>query len=215
MSNESKKGKCKFKRNKKLDVIFHVDTGLVIKGDKDKTVINRIVDGKIIDLDDDALDLCDEFGLTPDPALFDEESEVESNEADNDEHNDKESVVDETVCDKVISTIEEFTEEVTDNDTSENEELRSDVKPVVDQVSPVVDQVLSPKQHALNEALSTSMTTLMSDIMSNVEIIYGANDRHNTARVLELESEVTTLQDQVSSLKKKLKCLMSQFADDL
>ncbi len=87
----SKKQKLTFKRNKKLKVIYHPDSGLVIESAKKKVVVSRIVDGELQDLDSDAVALCKKYGLSFDPKKVVDESseEEESSDESGDESGDE------------------------------------------------------------------------------------------------------------------------------
>lgn len=92
MSSEKKK--MKLARNKKLDCVFYQDCNLVVRSEKDKVVIGRIADGEIIDLDQEAIDLCEQYGLEYDKTLVeeaeDEEDKTEVKEAEEEEEAEEE-----------------------------------------------------------------------------------------------------------------------------
>lgn len=62
-----------FKRHKESGSIYHAESSLVVKSATDKHVTGRIENGKLVELDQEALDLCEKFGFQPDPELISEE----------------------------------------------------------------------------------------------------------------------------------------------
>ena len=76
MSSSSKK--IVLKKLNTHNTIWHPESTLVFKSQKDRLVIGRYVDDKIIPLDEEALSLCEIWKFKPDESLFDgDEEEVE------------------------------------------------------------------------------------------------------------------------------------------
>jgi len=99
MSSSSKK--IVLKKLNTHNTIWHPESTLVFKSQKDRLVIGRYVDDKIIPLDEEALSLCETWKFKPDESLFDgdeEESEKVDEEADNEE-------ADEENVEQVVSTV--------------------------------------------------------------------------------------------------------------
>ena len=83
MSSSSKK--IVLKKLNTHNTIWHPESTLVFKSQKDRLVIGRYVDDKIIPLDDEALSLCETWKFKPDESLFEggegeEEAENEESE---------------------------------------------------------------------------------------------------------------------------------------
>jgi hypothetical protein len=57
---------------KELDTVWHVESTLVFKSQNEKKVTGRYVDGEFIELDDTALELCEEWGFKYDQELYDQ-----------------------------------------------------------------------------------------------------------------------------------------------
>lgn len=73
MSTSSKK--IVLKKLQSHNTIWHPESTLVFKSQKDKIVIGRYVDDEIIPLDDNALQLCELWKFKPDESLIDQENE--------------------------------------------------------------------------------------------------------------------------------------------
>lgn len=82
MSSSSKK--IVLKKLNTHNTIWHPESTLVFKSQKDRLVIGRYVDDKIIPLDEEALSLCETWKFKPDESLFDAEEKVDE-EAENEE----------------------------------------------------------------------------------------------------------------------------------
>ena len=83
MSSSSKK--IVLKKLNQHNTIWHPESTLVFKSQKDRLVIGRYVDDKIIPLDEEALSLCETWKFKPDESLFEEEAEKVDEEAKNEE----------------------------------------------------------------------------------------------------------------------------------
>ena len=76
------KKKIVYKRLSAHNTIWHPESTLIFKSQKEKLVIGRYVNEKIIALDDEALELCEEWKFKPDESLLaaEEEGEEEGTE---------------------------------------------------------------------------------------------------------------------------------------
>ena len=83
MSTSSKK--IVLKKLNAHNTIWHPESTLVFKSQKDRLVIGRYVDDEIIPLDDEALSLCETWKFKPDESLFEEAEKVDTEEAENEE----------------------------------------------------------------------------------------------------------------------------------
>ena len=90
MSASSKK--IVLKKLNSHNTIWHPESTLVFKSQKDRLVIGRYVDDEIIPLDDDALTLCETWKFKPDESLFepDEDHEKVSEEEPENEESEEE-----------------------------------------------------------------------------------------------------------------------------
>ena len=69
-----------FKRLKQHNTIWHPDSTLVFKSQKEKLVIGRYYEEKLIDLDDLSLELCEKWNFKPDESLLEEKNSEEGEE---------------------------------------------------------------------------------------------------------------------------------------
>jgi len=88
MSSSSKK--IVLKKLNTHNTIWHPESTLVFKSQKDRLVIGRYVDDKIIPLDEEALSLCETWKFKPDESLIDGE-DTEKLEAEQEESEQEES----------------------------------------------------------------------------------------------------------------------------
>ena len=74
------KRKIILKKLSALNTVWHPESGLVFKSQKERTVIGSYIDNKLVDLDEDSLALCEEWNFKPDESLLANEEEEEEGE---------------------------------------------------------------------------------------------------------------------------------------
>ena len=77
MSNVKRK-KIVLKVLKAYNTIWHPESTLVYKSRKERIVIGRLVNNELIELDNEALDLCEEWDMKPDESLLDDASQSDN-----------------------------------------------------------------------------------------------------------------------------------------
>ena len=95
MSTRSKR-KIVLKSLKKLKTIWHPESTLVYKSKKERLVIGRYVDDEFIPLDEEALELCDEWNMKPDPERVIEDEEDDQHDGEESEEGGAKSSHDES-----------------------------------------------------------------------------------------------------------------------
>ena len=89
------------------NTIWHPESTLVFKSQKDRLVIGRYIDDELIPLDDEAMSLCETWKFKPDESLLggdDEESEKVDEDQDEDENKDEDpKEIEQIVSSKVSS----------------------------------------------------------------------------------------------------------------
>lgn len=83
------KRKIILKKLSALNTVWHPESGLVFKSQKERLVIGSYIDNNLVDLDEDSLALCDEWNFKPDESLLATEDDAEDAE-DNEEEDDAE-----------------------------------------------------------------------------------------------------------------------------
>jgi chromosome segregation ATPase len=104
MSDSSKK--IVLKKLNSHNTIWHPDSTLVFKSQKDRLVIGRYVDDEVIPLDDIAINLCEKWKFKPDESLFEGEDEESTDEASTEKTPDSVSTEVENTTDPVSTEIE-------------------------------------------------------------------------------------------------------------
>ena len=189
MSTSSKK--IVLKKLNTHNTIWHPESTLVFKSQKDRLVIGRYVDDKIIPLDEEALSLCETWKFKPDESLFEGEEEVEK--------------VDEEESE------EENTEQVSVVVTKDTEQVSVVVSKDIDQVSVVV-----PKESKNSE--NSSRTSLLEDltdkftkqVFSQFNLLNEENSSLKT-HLTENETAFAELQKKYDDIKKKFDTMKSLF----
>ena len=90
MSTRSKR-KMVLKNLKKYKTIWHPESTLVYKSKKERIVIGRYVDDQLISLDEEALELCDEWNMKPDESLIEDDGQESEERSSNEDGKDDDS----------------------------------------------------------------------------------------------------------------------------
>jgi hypothetical protein len=206
----SKSQKLILKKNKKLDKIYHPDSGLVFKSATEKVVIGRIVDDEFISLDEATLELCEQYNFKYDESL------VETEE------------VDETQSQKSKSSEEDKSDD--------NEELSVPEPTAVDQtvsqpVCPAPKPVEHTNQSTLNES-SVNIENILNSFTENIKnVVYELNNQVSSLKQklsemteqnekakelnVELEKQNANTKKELEDVKRKLKGVLAAMQNDL
>jgi len=160
MSTSSKK--IVLKKLNTHNTIWHPESTLVFKSQKDRLVIGRYVDDKIIPLDEEALSLCETWKFKPDESLFEGE-ETEKLEAE--EEAEEEESEQENVDKDIVSTVVPKESSVL-NKNSENSSRTSLLEDLTDKFT---KQVFT-QFNLLNEENSSLKAQLMENETAFAEL---------------------------------------------
>lgn len=198
------RSKKEFVSSKSTGLTYHKATGLVVKSDKDYTVIGRLSEDKksVVPMDDETVALCDEHGFEHDPIV--EEEKEEANE-------------------EVEEKAEEQAEEVEEPPAEEEPEEAP-------QAPPKVSPKTVPKKEVKASAKEVTKTSAKIHLDSNTELrqyfikefdaaretIMSVLDNHSVFREVEraqqLDKEVTELREKATELTAKNEKLVKQVA---
>ncbi len=79
--------------SKSLNLYYYKESNLVVKSDKEKFVIGRLENKEFVPFDDRTLELCEEYGMEPDPSKIEESKKEEESETQSVKENDEEDTV--------------------------------------------------------------------------------------------------------------------------
>ena len=79
------KRKIVLKKLTSHDTIWHPESSLVFKSHNERLVIGRYDNNEIIPLDNEALELCDEWNFKPDESLIQDNDEDQEDQEDQEE----------------------------------------------------------------------------------------------------------------------------------
>jgi hypothetical protein len=185
------KAGIRLKKNKVLDMIWHEESTLVFN--KDKFVIGRFADNKLISLDQEAVDLCTKYKFKFDTSLLSSKSEEEEidegeTEEDTEEGNEDEGGEENAVETASVEAVVDTTSEPSEVKQQEVEEVRneSDNKPeslykaipISELLSRLVDEV--SKEH--NKAIlyyNNIVTEQQSQLCLNSKTIAKLEEENN------------------------------------
>ena len=119
--NTSSRKKIILKTLKSHKTIWHPESTLVYKSRKERIVIGRFVDGEIIPLDSDAVELCKEWGdkFPPDESLITDDNTEQEGEQEDEQESEQES--DNTEQEGQDDNTEQEGEQESEDDNTEQE----------------------------------------------------------------------------------------------
>lgn len=188
------KRKLRLVKLKKYNTIWHPDSTLVFKSQKERFVIGRLVDKELVPLDDEAIELAEQWKLKIDESLLESESE----EKDSEEGSESDDG----------SNDEQSQEEESQKEESQEEENLVEVAKEEDNLQ-LKESEKTPKE-TLTVDTSFKDNELTNEIMQNarktVDLIIGLETQ------LEIVSkEKTELQTSYNDLKEKYDAIMNKF----
>ena len=201
------KRKLRLVKLKKYNTIWHPDSTLVFKSQKERFVIGRLVDKELVPLDDEAIELAEQWKLKIDESLLESESEEkESEEGSDDGSNDENSQEEEESHEETNDTNSEDTNsEDTNSEDTNSEDTKLEETPVVKESTDV-----SPQKVVLTIDTSPRNNAITNEIMQNarktVDLITGLETKLETT-----SKEKAALQKSYDELKEKYDAIMNKF----
>jgi chaperonin cofactor prefoldin len=201
----SGKRKIILKKLTGYNTVWHPESTVVFKSEKERIVIGRFVDKELIPLDQECLELCDEWSFKPDESLLDE-----------DDTDDVKENVDDLVADVVD---EHFDDVKVSHDVVDVIEHVDDVKvshDVVDVVSLSDIKIIDSSNRKIIKSLTD---TLFNDIFSKV--IDNLQDKidcltleltNANTQISQKTSELSLLQEKHDIMDQKFKAMKSLFS---
>lgn len=195
-----------FKNNKALGMIWHPESGLVLKSKDEKIVVGQCVDDELIPLNDEIVELCNEWHLKYDESLLKkeepEEEEVEEEEAEPEEEPEEEEApkVAPSQRKKIVPEKEE--------DSGEEEEPEEVVEKVKPSVKPT--EVASTEQNQ-QQGPDEDAALLLELIRKLFDKMTAGQERAAIAEksLAEKSKQLQAVEKELSATKEKLVKIMS------
>ena len=186
------KRKIILKKLSSLNTVWHPESGLVFKSQKERLVIGSYVNDTLVDLDEDSLALCEEWNFKPDESLLANEEEEEPEEEEPEE---------------------EEPEEEQSND--EPEEEQSKEEPEEEQSDKVLEKEKDSVKLTNNDGETISFIKQLSDNLVNelvpiVEKLQKELDNKNE-QVKSLNEKLSTKTKEYDELEEKYKMMDQKF----
>jgi hypothetical protein len=206
MSDSSKK--IVLKKLPAHNTIWHPESTLVFKSQKERLVIGRYVDDEIIPLDDISINLCETWKFKPDESLFEGE-----NEPSGEESNDELST--EKVCSHVENTPEQPVEKAS---TQVEKAPEQPVEKASTQVEKAqyknsgaeniqnITEGFTVKLYAAVDILINEKNSLLSELNEKEETLSDLQNKYD-----EKEEILSDLQKKYDDIKKKFDTMKSLF----
>ena len=211
------KRKLRLVKLKKYNTIWHPDSTLVFKSQKERFVIGRLVDKELVPLDDEAIELAEQWKLKIDESLLESESEEKdseegSDDGSNDEDSQEENSQEENSQEEENNQEEEQSQEEQSQNEENSHEAHEEENLV--EVAKEKDNLQLKESEKTPKALTVDTSfrdnELTNEIMQNarktVDLIIGLETK------LEIVSkEKTELQTSYDDLKEKYDAIMNKF----
>lgn len=211
----SKAAKLVLKKNKKLDKIYHPETGVVFKSATEKVVIGRIVDDEFIPLDEEALELCEKNHFKYDESLVETEEATEEEKPVEAKKSSKKS---EARNSSQEETVEEEEKPATQSKKAVEEEPK--VSAVKKSSDPV--KVGQSKGNASSDDVMSGFATILSRYNKELQDFFAVRQAEvqkesqtDKERIAELETQVSSLKKELEDVKKKLKGVLTAMQGEL
>lgn len=197
------KRKIILKKLSSHNTIWHPDSTLVFKSQKEKIVVGRFVDEEVVSLDQECIELCESWGFKYDESLL--ETEEESGECVEEPVEDDHEASHE---EEVETQEEDGPSEVPDQVPSENVVPSS----TVPQDSPKVSQHDQVKRETqTSESLRESLANLNREVFLVHDNLVQENESLQD-KLTCTENKLAELQQEYDVIKKKFDTMKSLFA---
>ena len=195
MSASSKK--IVLKKLNSHNTIWHPESTLVFKSQKDRLVIGRYVDDQIIPLDDVALNLCETWNFKPDETLID------------DEYNEK--VAPEEVTDEEPTDEEPTEKEDTNENTKEVPTQEVPTKEVPTKEVPTQEKNTECEDNVKKSNFVKSITDVFTFQICEAFDILNEEKSSLTIELSDTKAILSDLQKKYDDIKKKFDTMKSIF----
>lgn len=201
--------------------IWHPETTLVFKSQKERLVIGRLEEGELIALDDQCVSLAEEWSFNIDETLIQEESD-----GDNQEESDREEDAEESDKEEEAEESEEAEELPLDKKPSEKDQQESGEEESIpltrtntSTVNVIPEKSISPVDATgaisrITDGFQESLAALVSEMSAGVTAHTNELVGQLSARDAELASALQDnqmLRDQLAEAQKKYDVINSKF----
>ena len=191
MSDSSKK--IVLKKLPAHNTIWHPESTLVFKSQKERLVIGRYVDDEIIPLDDISINLCETWKFKPDESLFEGENEPSGEESN-----------DELSTEKVCSHVENTPEQPVEKASTQVE--KAQYKNSGAENIQNITEGFTVKLYAAVDILINEKNSLLSELNEKEETLSDLQNKYD-----EKEEILSDLQKKYDDIKKKFDTMKSLF----
>lgn len=195
MTTRSKK-KLLLKSLKKLKTFWHPESTLVYKSKKERLVIGRYVDSEFIPLDEEALELCEEWNMKPDESLIEDEED--------DQHDGEESEASEASEGGEGGGGKSSHD---DDDGKEETQTPPEVKETKPASAPPAETTFTDIQRVVTQ-YNTHSESFIAELMK----WYSECESSRVAELAAKQSEYDDLKSKYDVIKKKFDTMKSLFA---
>jgi nitrogen fixation/metabolism regulation signal transduction histidine kinase len=198
----TQKRKITLKKLSALNTVWHPESGLVFKSQKERLVIGSYVGGNLVDLDDEALTLCEEWNFKPDESLLEADAEEEAEEAEEAEEEDKEDADEKEEDDEREESLDGGKEETKDESREVNTEALPNTDKLIEEITKHLEEKLQPACIVLQTRIDEHLATIHSRDKT-------IEDHRKT--IEENQKELAELKAKHDAIQKKFDAMKSLF----
>lgn len=199
MSDSSKK--IVLKKLPAHNTIWHPESTLVFKSQKERLVIGRYVDDEIIPLDDISINLCETWKFKPDESLFEGENEPSGEESNDELSTEKTPDPVEKVLVNVEKTPDPDPAEKVSTHLEKTQHKNSDAENVKN-----ITEEFTVKLYAAVDILINEKNSLLSQLHDTEETLSDLQKKYD-----DKEETLSDLQKKYDDIKKKFDTMKSLF----
>ena len=203
------KRKIILKKLSAFNTVWHPDSGLVFKSQKERLVIGSYVDNNIVDLDEISLALCEEWNFKPDESLFvneeegEEQKEEASESADEEQKEEASESADEEQHEEASESADEEQHEEASESAGEEKEKEKDQEE--DSESAGEEEQYIHKENVIESNISEVCSKERSDIQPHLIKFHKDVDILSKDLASTLTPLFVDLQKKIMQLEKELK----------
>jgi X-linked retinitis pigmentosa GTPase regulator len=195
--------KLVLKKLSAYNTIWHPESTLVFKSQKERLVIGRLENDTLIELDDTCLELCEEWKFNPDTSLLEESEEQSEEEVEqpSEEQNEEESE----------EQNEEESEEQNEEPSEEQNEEPSEESSEEPSEEPSEEQNEEPSVRNLTNNFNKELFTIF-DKMNKNNLSLTSKNKELEKQLTEKNKELEELKNKYDAMDQKFKTMKSLFS---
>ena len=195
--------KLVLKKLSAYNTIWHPESTLVFKSQKERLVIGRLENDTLIELDDNCLELCEEWKFNPDTSLLEESEQPSEEEVEKPSEEQNEEETEEQSEEEVEKPSEEQNEEEVEKPSEEQNEEEVE--------KPSEEQNEEPSVRNLTNNFNKELFTIF-DKMTKNNLSLTSKNKELEKQLTEKNKELEEFKNKYDAMDQKFKTMKSLFS---